>query len=161
MIEEFKIIPGFEPYEVSNMGRLRRDGKILSTPIGTTGYPRKRFKQLKKNLVIHRAVALCFIPNPDNKCEVNHKDLNKANNNVSNLEWVTRKENMAHAFESGVLPDNNGEKSVRAKLKNHDIIIIREAYANGFSQKQIASYLRCNKCNISRIVNGLRWSSVQ
>lgn len=54
-----------------------------------------------KNKLVHRLVALQFIPNPQNLPEVNHKDLNKRNNNVLNLEWVTHKENIQHALRAG------------------------------------------------------------
>jgi hypothetical protein len=55
-----------------------------------------------KNYYIHILVAENFIPNIENKSEVNHKDGNKKNNSIDNLEWVTRKENMEHAFENGL-----------------------------------------------------------
>lgn len=59
----------------------------------------------KKTFLNHRLVAITFIPNPENKPEVNHIDWNKLNNNVSNLEWVTRQENMTHAKEKWLLQD--------------------------------------------------------
>ena len=73
----------------------------------TVGINRKQYK-------IHRLVATIFIPNPENKEQVNHIDGNKANNSVSNLEWSTRNENIKHAFATG-LSNNNKENHCKAR----------------------------------------------
>lgn len=111
MEEVWKDIQGYEGlYQVSNLGRVRslsryvnyghsvayRKGRILKEGIATCGY---RQVELRKNnrpthALVHRLVAQAFIPNPDNLPQVNHKDENKANNQVSNLEWNTSKDNI-------------------------------------------------------------------
>lgn len=103
-IEEYEGI-----YQVSNLGRVksvdrldgsnhRLKGKIKSTSIRPNGYENViLFKNSKrKGHSVHRLVAQAFISNTDNKPEVNHIDENKTNNQASNLEWVTAKENMNH-----------------------------------------------------------------
>jgi len=69
---------------------------------------------------VHRIVATMFIPNPDNKASVNHKDGVKFNNSYKNLEWATYKENMNHAYDNG-LNKNFGENNINAKLTMEDI----------------------------------------
>lgn len=118
-MEIFKDIKGYEGmYQVSNLGRVKslartRIGKsnctcklqerILKQSINQgysyVGLSKKGILKVKK---VHRLVAIAFISNPENKLEVNHKDLNKINNNLYNLEWNTRKENNDHAIRNGV-----------------------------------------------------------
>lgn len=106
MNEEWKKIEGFPKYSVSNMGRVRNDetGKLLK--IGKSGgYKGGQYSHIilwrndhtYKGFSVHRLVAEAFIPNPDNKAEVNHIDGNHFNNIVSNLEWSTRTENILHS----------------------------------------------------------------
>ena len=99
-MEKWKDIRGFEgKYAVSDHGRVKHlpDGHILKPRIHTHGYLRVNLK--KKDYYIHRLVANAFLF--DVKPEVNHIDLNKTNNNVSNLEWCTRGENIAHGYKMG------------------------------------------------------------
>lgn len=108
-MEIWKAIEGTKGFiEVSNEGRvrslLRGTPRILKTSIDSKGYHRIRvtIEREKKGFKLHREVAKAFIPNPYNKPQVNHKDGNKNNNSVSNLEWVTNKENVHHAIKNGM-----------------------------------------------------------
>lgn len=79
---------------------------------------------------LHRLVASYFVPNPDGKKEVNHKDGDKGNNAASNLEWSTRSENMLHGFRIGIM-DHKGDKHGYRKLSSTDVLDIRKKISNG------------------------------
>ena len=116
-------------YQVSNFARVRsfhRDKvKIIKPDIIHTGYLRVLlYKNGKtKSYYVHVLVAKAFIPNPENKTQVNHIDGNKFNNNVENLEWVTPSENIVHAFEKGL--SKSGCKHGRAKFTAEQVREIR------------------------------------
>jgi hypothetical protein len=97
--EEWTQIQDFSNYEVSNLGNVRNSntGRILKLSC-KGGYMFTGLSQnsIGKTFPVHRLVALAFIDNPENKPQVNHKDKNRSNNNVSNLEWSTASENSIH-----------------------------------------------------------------
>jgi len=104
-IEIWKPIKDFDGYFISNFGRVKNSkGKILKYYVQNSGYQVIKLHKNKKghHKLIHRLVAETFIDNPNNKPEVNHKDGNKQNNKVENLEWVTPSENRKHAIELGL-----------------------------------------------------------
>jgi len=104
MKEEWRDIPEYKGlYQVSNMGQVKslRNNELILKPITVRkGYLSVNlYKAGKQKLSrLHRLVAVAFIPNPENKLEVNHKDGNKKNNCFTNLEWVTPSENQKHSF---------------------------------------------------------------
>ena len=101
-----KVIDGFPDYTVTDSGEVisyKRGRKPRVLVRDGCGYLRvglRNDKYITKK--VHRLVAEAFIPNPNNFGEVNHKDGNKANNNVANLEWVDRKQNLQHSWDSGL-----------------------------------------------------------
>lgn len=106
-------------------------GKILK-PFIRSGYVQVELNangRGKKHLV-HRIVAEAYLPNENNLPCVNHKDGNKQNNNVDNLEWCSYSENMKHASESGLLK-TKGENNPASKLSAEDVQYIREVYKKG------------------------------
>lgn len=107
-------------------------------------------------LAIHRLVAIQFLPNPENKCCVNHKDGDKENNHVTNLEWVTMSENTKHAYENGLIKSSflKGEKHRSSKLLDSDILQIREYYfLKKYTQKELSLIYNVSQKHISAIIN--------
>ena len=104
-MEKWKNIKEASNYEVSNTGLVRNKttNKILKGRLSKSGYLQVSIKIDEtgkfSNRYIHRLVAEAFIPNPDNLPQVNHKDGNRANNNVDNLEWVTCSQNTKHSYD--------------------------------------------------------------
>ncbi|MCI7634018.1 MAG: NUMOD4 motif-containing HNH endonuclease [Mollicutes bacterium] len=146
MKELWKDIKGYEGcYQVSNLGRIKSldrmtnnqygeyfmKGRILKNSIiKDKGYCRVSLNNGNGKISkrVHRLVAEAFIPNPENKPEVNHKDGNKLNNCVSNLEWCTNKENIEHSIRTGLKKHCNGCSNSSSKFTEEDIIFIRKNY---------------------------------
>lgn len=133
IIEEiFKpiFINGIETqYEISNKGNVRnfKTNKILQPEVSNCGYLRvgmyyvKDGKRYHIHGSVHRLVALAFIPNPDNLPQVNHKDGDKTNNKVNNLEWSSPSDNDYHAYATGLKKRIYGENSHLHKYSRESI----------------------------------------
>jgi hypothetical protein len=124
----------FDHFEVSNNGQIRNaiTQKIYKLHLNKTGYWHVCVslggRNKKKVFKVHKAVAETFIPNPEYKSDVNHKDGNKQNNAVSNLEWTTHAENIDHAEKMGLSVHISGTDNISAKLSKEDVEFIRKHY---------------------------------
>lgn len=100
MKEKWRVIEEFPNYEVSSLGRVRslKTGTIKKPFISDQGYYKVQLykKSKKSNQRVHRLVAKAFIANPGAKPQINHKNVNRLDNCVANLEWVTDEENLEH-----------------------------------------------------------------
>ncbi|MBR5913986.1 MAG: NUMOD4 motif-containing HNH endonuclease [Selenomonadaceae bacterium] len=131
--EIWRDVIGYEGrYQVSNLGRVKGllfpGGRILKQQLAWGKYYMVHLRKddVTKSHSVHVLVAKAFIPNPQNKPCINHKDGNKQNNLVENLEWVTRSENTLHAYRIGLM--KSGAKSTIAKLTDEQVKYIREHY---------------------------------
>ena len=156
MKEEWRNIKGYEGYyQVSNFGRVRsldrkvpckggkcfKKGTILSQRFNRVNktYIKKEVALCKfgkcTTTAVHRLVGKAFIPNPENKPQINHKDFDPTNNHIDNLEWCTVKENIQHAWKLGIHSKLRNER-------NHKSIPV-VAYIYGEKIGEFKNYTRC------------------
>lgn len=171
--EEWKSIPEFIGYDVSSLGRVRSTnrlsgkrrglikGKELVQTPNRKGYPEVRlFKNGKStSKVVHRLVASAFIPNDYDKPQVNHKDGNKLNNRVSNLEWISNSENQKHAYMLGLQPSKAGENNGKAKITDKDVTLLKELYNSGKSIVEVSNIMNVSLGSTRQIIYGRTWKS--
>ena len=153
-MEVWQKIDGFEDYLISNQGTVYslKSKKVMSPHKMKTGYLRITFSKGNKkySFYIHRLVASAFIPNPNNLPQVNHRDENKANNSVSNLEWCDSSYNVNYGT---------------AKLRTAATLVAQDygnkilCHENGIvypSFKKAAKELEISQSEISRMISGKR-----
>jgi hypothetical protein len=179
MIEIWKDIKGFEElYQVSNFGRLKRlqrkivtkdnvsktlPKKILLQYINRKGYSVITLNKNKKGIIsthsIHQLVAKAFISNPNNKYTVNHINGIKTDNRVENLEWATQRENVKHAYDTGLKKCMKGSKNHSAKLTETDVKQIRRLLTHN-TQRELARVFKVSDGAISFIANNKTWKHI-
>lgn len=176
--EVWKRIENYPLYYVSNFGRIKSDerrvryvhycgkemfrilkGKILSLSKGfyaQVGLKNEGKRQ--KTHLVHRLVAEAFIENDKNKPFVNHKDGNKLNNRVENLEWCTYRENTDHAVANNLVA--YGNRSNKSKLTEYQVVEIKSLLAKGYTCKDVAKKYNVHLSTISLINKGKNWHRV-
>jgi transposase len=133
--------------------------QVLQERIGYYRIQLKADDGTKNTLLVHRLVALAFIPNPENKPEVNHIDGNKLNNDVSNLEWTTKHENMKHAHLLK-LRDNNGTGNPRNLLTEKEVLDIYDKLLDGARVSDLATSYNVSRPTISDIKSKRNWQEL-
>ena len=160
--EIYSNVLGFEGYWINKKGEMigRKGKKIYHRIIDKKGYEKiiLRSKQKTKMLPIHRLVALAFIPNPENKPQVNHIDCNKLNNSVENLEWVTNQENHNHKMENGLNVNKALEEHSQAKLTNEQALYIKKSKEKN---SVLAKRFEVSLSTIGNIKKGLSWKGLE
>lgn len=158
-----KVINYEDRYEVSNYGNVRSTinnrNKVLNKIKKKNGYYGLTLckNNKKKNFLIHRIVAESFLGKSD--LHVNHKDGNKLNNKISNLEYVTMHQNMQHASKNGLLKNRVGSESPVSKLDKNKVFLISFLFKHTLlSYKEIGGFFNVNRNTVSSIANGYNWS---
>ncbi len=172
------IQPFHEDYEVSDHGRVRRlrdckptnrgyvrakAGRLCKQHPNQKGYlfVTMIVNQVYKTVTVHKLVALAFIGKRLDGMEVNHKDGNKSNNCLSNLEYVTPSENTQHAYDHGLIKAIRGEDCHNVIVSETDVVAIRRLYATGkYSQTVIGSMFGIKQPTVSAIIRRRLWKHV-
>ena len=177
-LEKWKEIEGFPHYEVSNYGKVRSKDRYVKHPYGKRilkgkvlagGLDKDGYKLVslyygdggKATAKVHRLVSIAFIPNPEDKPQVNHKDGNKINNHVDNLEWATCSENVQHSFDTNLKQPSRRKKVAQIDLKTNEVIRVYEsatqaARENNFNRGKICDCARGERNHHS----GFNWEYI-
>jgi len=174
-MEIWKEIIGYENYIVSNLGNVLSLPKKVKNKNGyretktrllvlnnNNGYKYVCFVKdgQKKNYLVHRLVALAFLENTNNYQEVNHKDGNRGNNNVENLEWCTRQQNIDHSWEKG-LTKCIGEGHHNSIFTEDLVREIRAKYdTKMYSYSMLGKMYGINKFTIRNVIKRYTWGHI-
>lgn len=171
--EKWRHAKGFsDRYYVSNMGRIfttsahnKKNNPAIMKPAldfdkrkDATGYLRTVIDG--RSIRVHRVIAQTWIPNPENKPFVNHKNGNKTDNRAENLEWCTNSENQLHAYRTGLEKPMRGEKNPKSKMTDEQVRRFKQEWAHDrkMSRKQYAEKLGVTEAAIKDIIRGRSWS---
>lgn len=153
---------GFDQYAVTRDGRIYsiRAGRFMSLKENPNGYIGVNLAKngKKYRYLVHRLVAMAFIPNPENKKTVNHKDGVKSNNTLSNLEWATYSEQILHAIDTGLRPN----QSLRwdRKLSDDTVHKICQYLEEGFRTVEVARLLGVQRHVVKNIRSGTQYMDI-
>ncbi len=180
--ERWKPIPSTGGiYEASTHGRIRSVTRVVATKNRwgdcnkisygrtlqqtinkSTGYPSVSLSIDRKRFYpnVHRLIAEAFLGACPHGKEVNHIDGNKTNNSIENLEYITRSENLGHAYRLGLASPPRGEKCGTSKLNEMQVRIIRRCYALSISQGSLSRLFNISRRQIRKILSRESWGHV-
>lgn len=166
-MEVWKDIKGYEGlYQASNLGNIKslnyrntKKEKILKGGINPSGYiiVGLHINNKRKSITAHKVIATTFIENPNNLSEINHLNGIKTDNSVNNLQWCTHKENMRHAYDTGLKCGKKGEEHGYSKLTEKKVLAIRE---DNRLHRIIAKEYNVDRSTIGYIKSKKLWSHI-
>jgi hypothetical protein len=173
MIERWRTIEEFPDYQVSNLGRITRKHsaknnhktkKVLRPGCSNVRNPRPTVVLYKEGKPHTRSVSRIVLftfkgkPKRENQKECNHKDGNRKNNSISNLEWSSGTENVQHALHTGLRKNQaRGERIRGSILKESDVVLIKRMLRENERQTDIAKHFGVDKCTIHDIKENKTW----
>lgn len=166
MTENWRQIPGFNRYEVSDQGRVRSSTTILRSRSMGAGYRGVTlYEGGPYDRYVHRLVAFAFLGYGPDGAEINHKDGDKTNNALSNLEYCTHKQNIAHAWDAKLLPQPPvalGSKHPRASISENDARNILTLYdRDGWKIAKIAEFMEIPRHTVENVVYRKCWKHIK
>lgn len=172
----FKFIPQFPSYEINSHGVIRKisNKKVKYVKENKQGYLYTQFTIKKKiyTIKVHRLVAELFLDPPSEslleECKakypyvvcVNHKDGNKLNNHVENLEWCTHTYNTTHAWKNNLIPPLKGSNNGRAKLTEDLVHEVCKEFEKGMQPKEASEVFGISIQQASKIRCGIAWKHI-
>lgn len=161
MKEQFKKIKGYSHYRIYNNGKIYSEFiNRYITPTEDSGHYLQNTlvddNGNRKTIKTHRLVAIAFLPNPENLPNVNHKDFNRKNNNVDNLEWCTTEYNVQYTAKFNI--DENKKVYMNLSPLTEEMVLLIPTLLNyGFSIKLISRLYKVGHITIRNIVSGKTW----
>ena len=147
-------IPGHNEYVATTAGDIiGKRGQLLKGHIDRCGYREVLLTEngITKNYLVHRLILSTFHPRKDaENYDVNHKNGNKLDNRVDNLEWCTRSENIRHSYGAGLQVRVTNKHGTYKVLNEDELQIIRDLHHQGYPDREIARELKCSRSLVSR-----------
>jgi hypothetical protein len=159
-MDGFIRIYGFSRYEINRFGVIRNTltNREISVNVNDYGYIRASLYDddgRRRTPTVHRLIGNAFIPNPNNLETINHKDGNKLNNSIDNLEWMSRSDNLIHAYRTGIKPHPT------RKLSVDQVHNVRQLWSTGkHSKKELSGKLNIGVTLIHQIIKRKIWKTI-